>query len=115
MTLIDVLQKATVCSIWMEGEVVLGTFIKEPMSPLFTGIGFRSSICPRFIKQINAASGESEESGLTGFYAEVTDVKATEGRNLFVSFDEGKTYHRVRVLTVEGTIISDAPGTLPKS
>jgi hypothetical protein len=80
-------------------------------------VHFRSSICPNFIKHDNAIFNETEESGMTGFCGEVTDVKMRwredNSRELYVSFDEGKTFYRVRVLTVDGCVISDTGSILP--
>jgi hypothetical protein len=116
MNLYSVVRKSTVCYLWMEGEPVIGTFFADS-SGAFTGVHFRSSICPNFIKHDNDAANETEESGMTGFCAEVTDVKMRwnedNSRKLFVSFDEGKTFHLVRVLTVDGTVISDTGSILP--
>jgi hypothetical protein len=54
---------------------------------------------------------------MTGFCAEVTDIKMRwnddNSRELYVSFDEGKTFRCVHVLTIEGGIITDAYGILP--
>lgn len=116
MNLQSIIRKSTVCYLWLEGEPVIGTFFTDG-SGVFTGIHFRSSICPNFIKEDNAASNETEQTGMTGFCAEVTDIQSRwldyDNLQLGVSFDEGKTFHRVRVLTVDGSIISDAPGILP--
>ena len=118
MNLHSVIKKSVVCYMAIEGETVIGTFFNDSFGA-FTGIHFRSSICPNFIKEDNAAAGESEESGMTGFCAEVTDIKMRwnedNSRELYVSFDEGKTFRRVRVLTIEGGIITDAYGILPTS
>lgn len=116
MNLYSVIRKSTVCYLWLEGEPVIGTFFADS-SGVFTGVHFRSSICPNFIKEDNEAANETEQSGMTGFCAEVTDIqmrwREDNSRELCVSFDEGKTFHRVRVLTVDGCVISDAPGILP--
>lgn len=116
MNLYSVIRKSTVCYLWLEGEPVIGTFFADN-SGAFTGIHFRSSICPKFIKHDNEAGGETEQSGMTGFCAEVTDIKMRwledNSRKLFISFDEGKTFHLVRVLTVDGCVITDTPGILP--
>ena len=116
MNLQSIIRKSTVCYLWLEGEPVIGTFFTDSFGA-FTGINFRSSICPNFIKQDNARSNETEESGMTGFCAEVTDIQTRwredNSRELCVSFDEGKTFHRVRVLTVDGSIISDTGSILP--
>ena len=116
MNFYSVIRKSTVCYLWLEGEPVIGTFFADSFGA-FTGVHFRSSICPNFIKEDNAASNETEQSGMTGFSAEVTDVKMRwredNSLELFVSFDEGKTFHLVRVLTVDGSIISDTGSILP--
>lgn len=116
MNLHSVIRKSTVCYLFLEGEPVIGTFFADS-SGVFTGIHFRSSICPNFIKQDNEAANETEQSGMTGFCAEVTDVKMRwlkdNSHKLFVSFDEGKTFHLVRVLTVDGCVISDTGSILP--
>ena len=116
MNLYSVIRKSTVCYLFLEGEPVIGTFFADS-SGAFTGVHFRSSICPNFIKHDNAAANETEESGMTGFCAEVTDVKMRwredNSRELYVSFDEGKTFHFVRVLTVDGCVISDTGSILP--
>jgi hypothetical protein len=116
MNLYSVIRKSTVCYLWLEGEPVIGTFFADS-SGAFTGVHFRSSICPNFIKQDNAAANETEESGMTGFCAEVTDVKMRwnedNSRSLYVSFDEGKSFRRVWVLTVDGCVISDTGSILP--
>lgn len=116
MNLYSVIRKSTVCYLWLEGEPVIGTFFADNFGA-FTGINFRSSICPNFIKQDNETANETEQSGMTGFCAEVTDIqmrwREDDSCELCVSFDEGKTFHRVRVLTVDGCVISDAPGILP--
>ena len=117
MNLTSIIRKSTVCYLWLEGEPVIGTFFTDG-SGIFTGIHFRSSICPNFIKQDNEAANETEQSGMTGFCAEVSDIQMREQedeRELCVSFDEGKTFHRVCVLTVDGSIISDTPGILPQA
>jgi hypothetical protein len=118
MNLQSIIRKSTVCYLWVEGEPVIGTFFADS-SGLFTGIHFRSSICPNFIKEDNAAAGETEESGMTGFCAELTHIQMWQRKDnsidLCVSFDEGKTFHSVHVLTVDGRIISDAPGILPQA
>lgn len=116
MNLHSVIKKSVVCYMAIEGETVIGTFFNDSFGA-FTGIHFRSSICPNFIKEDNAAANETEESGMTGFCAEVTDVKMRwredNSRELYVSFDEGKTFHLVRVLTVDGCVISDTGSILP--
>jgi hypothetical protein len=114
MNLHSVIKKSVVCYMSIEGETVIGTFFTDGFGA-FTGVHFRSSICPNFIKQDNAAANETEESGMTGFCAEVTDVKMRwhPNRELYVSFDEGKTFHRVWVLTVDGCVISDTGSILP--
>lgn len=116
MNLYSVIRKSTVCYLFLEGEPVIGTFFADG-SGVFTGIYFRSSICPNFIKQDNERSNETEQSGMTGFCAEVTDIKMRwrddNSRELFISFDEGKTFHRVHVLTVDGCVITDTLGILP--
>jgi hypothetical protein len=116
MNLQSIIRKSTVCYLWLEGEPVIGTFFIDDFGA-FTGIGFRSSICPNFVKEDNAKLNETEESGMTGFCAEVTDVKMRwnedNSRSLYVSFDEGKSFRRVWVLTVDGCIISDTGSILP--
>lgn len=116
MNLYSVIRKSTVCYLFLEGEPVIGTFFADS-SGIFTGIHFRSSICPNFIKQDNETAGETEQSGMTGFCSEVTDIKMRwlddNSHKLFVSFDEGKTFHLVRVLTVDGCVISDTGSILP--
>lgn len=116
MNLQSIIRKSTVCYIWLEGEPVIGTFFVDGFGA-FTGINFRSSICPNFIKEDNVKMNETEESGMMGFAAEVTDIQTRwredNSRELCVSFDEGKTFHRVRVLTVDGSIISDTGSILP--
>lgn len=117
MNLTSIIRKSTVCYLWLEGEPVIGTFFTDG-SGVFTGIHFRSSICPNFIKQDNEAANETEQSGMTGFCAEVSDIQMRDQedeRELYVSFDEGKTFHRVRVLTIDGSVISDTPGILPQA
>ena len=116
MNLQTIIRKSTVCYLWLEGEPVIGTFFADNFG-VFTGVHFRSSICPNFIKEENAAANETEKSGMTGYCCEVTDIQ-THWRDdnnieLSVSFDEGKTFHRVRVLTVDGTAISDTGSILP--
>ena len=116
INLYAVIRKSTVCYLWLKGEPVIGTFFADNLG-VFTGVYFRSSICPNFIKQDNERRNETEESGMTGFCAEVTDVKTRwrddNSHDLLISFDEGKTLHLVHVLTVEGSIIRDTPGILP--
>ena len=116
MNFYSIIRKSAVCYLTLEGETVIGTFFNDGFGA-FTGVHFRSSICPNFIKEDNAAANETEESGMTGFCAEVTDIQTRwredDSRELFVSFDEGKTFHRVRVLTIEGGIITDTYGILP--
>jgi hypothetical protein len=116
MNLHSVIKKSVVCYMSIEGETVIGTFFTDGFGA-FTGVHFRSSICPNFIKQDNAAANETEESGMTGFCAEVTDIKMRwnedNSRELYVSFDEGKIFRRVHVLTIEGGIITDTYGILP--
>lgn len=116
INLYSVIRNSTVCYLWLEGEPVIGTFFTYGTS-MFTGIHFRSSICPNFIKQDNKRNNKTEESGMTGFCAEVTDVKMRKrddgGNDLLISFDEGNTLHLVYVLTVEGRLIHDTPGILP--
>lgn len=116
MNLYSVIRKSTVCYLWLEGEPVIGTFFADN-SGVFTGVHFRSSICPNFIKEDNAAFNETEQSGMTGFCCEVTDIQTRwrdyNNTELSVSFDEGKTFHRVWVLTVDGCVISDTGSILP--
>lgn len=116
MNLHSIIKKSVVCYMSIEGETVIGTFFADSFGA-FTGIHFRSSICPNFIKQDNAAAGETEESGMTGFCAEITDIqmrwREDNSRELYVSFDEGKIFRRVHVLTVEGGIITDTGSILP--
>ena len=116
INLYAVIRKSTVCYLWLEGEPVIGTFFADN-SGGFTGVYFRSSICPKFIKRDNARSNKTEESGMTGFCAEVTDIKTRRqddnSHKLLISFDEGKTLHLVYVLTVDGSIIHDTGSILP--
>lgn len=116
MNLQSIIRKSTVCYLWLEGEPVIGTFFIDDFGA-FTGIGFHSSICPNFVKEDNAKLNETEESGMTGFAAEVTDIqmrwREDNSRELYVSFDEGKSFHRVWVLTVGGCVISDTGSILP--
>ena len=116
MNLHSVIKKSVVCYMSIEGETVIGTFFNDSYGA-FTGISFRSSICPNFIKEDNARAGETEESGMTGFCAEVTDIKMRwledNSHELYISFDEGKIFRRVHVLTVEGGIITDTGSILP--
>lgn len=116
MNLHNIIKKSVVCYMSLEGETVIGTFFADGFGA-FTGIHFRSSICPNFIKEDNAAANETEKSGMTGFCAEVTDIQTRwredDSRELFVSFDEGKVFHRVHVLTIEGGIITDTGSILP--
>lgn len=116
INLYSVIRKSTVCYLWLEDEPVFGTFFADNCGA-FTGIHFRSSICPNFIKHANEIANETEQTGMTGFCAEVTDIqmrwREDDSRELCISFDEGKTMHRVHVLMVDGCIISDAPGILP--
>ena len=116
INLYSVIRNSTVCYLWLKGEPVIGTFFTDDTG-MFTGIHFRSSICPNFIKQDNKRSNKTEESGMTGFCAEVTDVKMRkrdDGDNdLLISFDEGNTLHLVCVLTVEDCLIHDTGSILP--
>lgn len=77
MNLTSIIRKSTVCYLWLEGEPVIGTFFIDG-SGVFTGIHFRSSICPNFIKQDNEAANETEQSGMTGFCAEVSNIQTRE-------------------------------------
>lgn len=112
----NILKKSIVCYLWIEGEPVIGTFVSDDYAG-GSGIAFKSSICPNFIKQENAMFNETEKSGMTGFYSIISDFKIVEepsGANkLLVSFDEGKTWHRVSVLTVEGVTLTDNGSILP--
>lgn len=112
----SIIKKSVVCYMSLEGETVIGTFFADN-SGVFTGVHFRSSICPNFIKEDNAAFNETEKSGMTGFCCEVTDIQTHwrdyNNTELSVSFDEGKTFHRVHVLTIEGGIITDTGSILP--
>ena len=118
MNLISIIDKSILCSIWVEGEIVIGTFVKNRWNSL-SGIAFESSICPHFIKRINKNNNETEESGMTGFYAQVTDIKVrtndeTDENQSYISFNDGKTFHRVNILRVDGCTIINTPGILPK-
>lgn len=112
----NILKKSIVCYLWIEGEPVIGTFVSDDYAG-GSGIAFKSSICPNFIKQENAMFNETKKSGMTGFYSIISDFKIVEepsGANkLLVSFDEGKTWHRVSVLTVEGVTLTDNGSILP--
>lgn len=112
LNIINLADKAAVCGIWLEGEIIIGTFVKDEYA-LFSGLAFKSLICPRFIKEENEKHG----SDLTGFYAEVTDIKTrieNDGETKsFISFDEGKTFHLVNLLTFGGEIISIPAGFNP--
>lgn len=112
----NILKKSIVCYLWMEGEPVIGTFVNDNHAG-GSGIAFKSSICPNFIKQENAMFNETEGSGMTGFYSIISDlkiVKEPSGANkLLVSFDEGKVWHRVSVLTIEGRTLMDNGSILP--
>jgi hypothetical protein len=93
-TLKDFAADGRLCIIRLEGENVIGRFIKDEFSS-YIGYGFRSEICPKFIDEDNRRAGETRETGLTGFYSEVFGL-AIDGDDLLVAFDEeASTYHRV--------------------
>jgi hypothetical protein len=82
------------CIIRLEGENVIGRFIKDEFSS-YIGYGFRSEICPKFIDEDNRRAGETRETGLSGFYSEVFAL-SIDGDDLLVAFDEeASAYHRV--------------------
>lgn len=89
------------CVIRLENENVIGEFFFEE-DPVYTGYYFRSSICPKFIDEDNAAFGEDRESGLSG-YADEVKAAAIDGDNLLVAFDvECSVYHRVYEIVAFG-------------
>lgn len=89
------------CIIRIENENVIGEFFVEDHTS-YTGIMFRSSICPKFIDEDNAVFGETRETGMTGFAGEVKAV-AIDGDDLLVAFDEEcSIYHRVYEIVAFG-------------
>lgn len=89
------------CIIRIENENVIGEFFTDNYSS-YTGIVFRSSICPKFIDEDNAVFNETRESGMTGFAGEIKAV-AIDGDDLLVAFDEEcSVYHRVYEIVAFG-------------
>jgi hypothetical protein len=89
------------CIIRIENENVIGEFFTDEYSG-WTGVVFRSSICPKFIDEDNAVAGETRETGMTGFAGEVKAV-AIDGDDLLVAFDEECIiYHRVYEIVAFG-------------
>ena len=89
------------CIIRLENENVIGEFFADEYST-YTGYSFRSSICPKFIDEDNAAAGETRETGMTGYASEVKAV-AIDGDDLLVAFDEEcSVYHRVYEIVAFG-------------
>ena len=82
------------CIVRIENENVIGRFITDEYSS-YLGYGFRSEICPKFIDEENRRAGETRETGLSGYYGEVTGL-AIDGDDLLVAFDEeASVFHRV--------------------
>lgn len=100
-TLNKIINESIICACKIEDEMVIGNFVRDEYGS-FTGIAFKSLVCPRFIEEINKTFGDD----LTGSYSEVTDVKVRRDNEYnmetYVSFDEGETYHRVNILNVNG-------------
>ena len=90
------------CIIRLENENVIGEFFADEYSS-YIGYSFRSSICPKFIDEDNARSGETRESGgATGHAGEIT-AAAIDGDDLLVAFDEEcSVYHRVYEIVAFG-------------
>lgn len=103
-TLNKIINEGIICACKIEGEMVIGNFVQDEYG-MFTGIAFKSLVCPRFIKEINKTFGDD----LTGLYNEVTDVKVRRDDEdkieTYVSFDEGKTFYLVNILTVNGKVL----------
>lgn len=89
------------CIIRTENENVIGEFFVDNYSS-YTGVAFRSSICPKFIDEANTISGKTRESGMSGFASEIKAV-AIDGDDLLVAFDdECSVYHRAYEIVAFG-------------
>lgn len=96
MNITRLVDESVVVVLYLENEPVLGKFVKEKHGE-YTGIAFKSIICPRFIKR-------GKDAGVTGFYCEISDIK-TRYNDVFISFDHGEKFTAVIIPTFYGEFI----------